>query len=601
MSSELTGERAGGAGIIVLLVCLVTLVVLVVAASFFSGFDFTDEGLLLYVLTHGDDATHISPFYLLFSEIGATFDHLLIGYRFLNLMLLICASILLGWSYVACFARGASGAGLVGVVALVMLASLANYAFGPTLTYNTVSAIAAYLWASGALMTFSVHQRGMAVHGIGRLPVALLTTAIFLALVARPPFGVVLLVFTGIFFFALNARSKVPWNSGATSVMGLSVGLSLGFCLLHTEAIAAIAGMYRLHASSSHTGVIFQYCRQALVFVLVAMVAYALLHLARRVLVWASHLQVAMFFLLGLVMVAISADRLVELLALQRDKVVYAMVVVFTDLAAETIRRTWSRLPGRGLRLHETFWNEEVALLWICFLPAFLSGLSTNGNLFRYAGFSMGLLALPSIGCLYRTTNGFRSHNTRSLLFGGSLFSIVLLLSVLGQYYAPKRNSSYLQQTYLSQSPYLAHVRVEPDIGKGIDALREALTEFGFDFHRDRLLAYPDLPGFIAASGAQAFGYPWVYTGYAEIDELNCGFVEMTRTRDVENVFLLLGSDMGEALSECVFDRIERLPETRARALGGGYHYRDEMEYRLRISGPYALRSHAEHRQTGPK
>ena len=64
----------------------------------FSNFELTGEGYYLYVLLQGRNATFLSPFYLIFHYVGKIFGHKIIGYRLLNLFLLLGSHLYLGWS-----------------------------------------------------------------------------------------------------------------------------------------------------------------------------------------------------------------------------------------------------------------------------------------------------------------------------------------------------------------------------------------------------------------------------------------------------------------------------------------------------------------------
>lgn len=111
-----------------------------------------------------------------------------------------------------------------------------------------------------------------------------------------------------------------------------------------------------------------------------------------------------------------------------------------------------------------------------------------------------------------------------------------------------------------------------------------------FNFDKDRLFAYPDLPGFIAATGAKSFGNAWSFTGYPNSDRSNCVNINLEPVGEVRYVYLLQGDSLGTVLRSCLLKKLVPSANMERRNLGTGMHYRNGNYYHLSIIGPYEMR-----------
>jgi len=235
----------------------------------------------------------------------------------------------------------------------------------------------------------------------------------------------------------------------------------------------------------------------------------------------------------------------------------------------------------------------------VCVSVAFASGVGTSANLFRVAANCMGVLLLPLVLRLYDGTQGFRQRRWQAGAAGCAVLAASLIVVMGSQYLFPHRRGSYASQTYLTSNRYLRHVRIEGDLGEAIDLLQSRLSDAAFDVSRDRLVAYPDLPGLVALTGAKAFGNPWYYSGLERVDELNCGFVAGGDAGSASRVYMILGRELPGALRKCLSEALAERPESLTQPLGHIYHYGNMSNYALVLRGPYSAVSDAGSRELG--
>jgi hypothetical protein len=509
------------------------------------------------------------------------FGHTLVWYRVLTLPLLLAGALLMSWSVLRLWhqPKKTAPAELVIVFSIVFMSSFANFLFVPTISYNTLTVVAAYAWVSGA---FCYLRDDASWEGRLLWP-SVIGSSLFLALCSRLSFGLVLIGLTLLWFPLANRVIGQPVSRGVLPGLLVASLMTSWFCAANWEAVLACADMWELIVSAQHTGLFGQYIRQSIVFGSVCG-AVALL----AVVVWRVHLgkwSIALVAAGVLLIGALFSSEILGLLAKHRVELVYLAVAVCVCLAA----------LGFGVRL----WNggtgsqcvpqERLLVIISCVAVGLVSGLGTNGNVYRVAGHCMGVLALPAIMMLYDATKGFKLRKMAVLFAGGIAGLSAGLIVFLGQFHSPARYGPISLQTHSTRSPYLAHIRIERDLGLAIDRLQLALEEVGFDVAQDRLFAYPDIPGLVAVSGAESFGYPWTWTGYPDVDRLNCWYITRELDQDFRRVYLLLGEELTGDLRDCVDNALEELPGKREIFIGNIVHYRNLREYRLDLSGPFGL------------
>jgi GNAT superfamily N-acetyltransferase len=546
--------------------------IVAIIASFFAGFDVTDEGSLLYAFAWGEEAIHLSPFYLPVSHVGELFGHRLVGYRFLNLSLILAGAVAVALAApTRCVDRAWQQR--VVTIALVCQASLVVYAFTSVLHYNNVIAVGVSLWVAGTLRV-----RAEATTRVGY---AALVVAGALVLFARPPVGLLFCVLTppALWLIARDTRVRhglVAWGVATFLLVGIA-----GY--VYREPLAGVWSLYVLHLTSSHTGLLGQYLRQTALFLVSLAASAFIVEAVRR----RPRLGVAALGICLLVAaISIPMLDLIDPLAAQRDKLVYLLVVLLASIALHSVWRIRRRAacPGTGL-------SGDWVLPIICFGPALLSGVSSNGNIFRYAGYCMGVLALPTIAFLKDATEGYRRYRHVTFAAICLLAGATLVMIYLGQYRFPYRTGPFEVQREETAVPRLSGVRIEEPLRGSLDALRERLDAVGFDRNRDRLFAYPDLPGFAAALALRSYAYPWVYSGYVDVDELNCGLLALSDTTRTRNVWLLLGAPLAGTLRQCVHRHLQAAPDLKRQGIGSLRHYRNERDLDLELIGPYRLLS----------
>ena len=175
--------------------------------TFFKHYDYTDEGLYHYLLIWGPEGTFMSPFYILFHYLGILWGHHIVGYRFLNLVMILASTFFLADS-VFRFLNGLSfkisRSNFWMATGILELLALFHYNSISTLGYDSLSFVSSSLWLGAffRVLPCSNEPREYLPSLFG------LVGANFLAFTARPPYGVMLGFFTVFFLpvcsFILN-------------------------------------------------------------------------------------------------------------------------------------------------------------------------------------------------------------------------------------------------------------------------------------------------------------------------------------------------------------------------------------------------------------
>jgi len=539
------------------------------------------------MLGQGPEVISLSPFYLLFHPIGELFHHLLIGYRFLSLVLLSISACFLsytGWLYIKDETHNSTSSFLA-FTALTFVSSSMFFLLKPTLSYNTLGVISSFLWVSSILLYLRNVEKSQSFFWA----IVLTSFSVFLAFASRPTYGFVLFLGTLLFLFVYKRYN----HGSARKEMGYFLAgsfLFIGcFVLINSSIFSYFPDFFSAARASTHTGLISKY-KNAFIFQYKKFYYFPIFWILFVILLKKRRFLKTAVFLFTLLVITKYVSYLFPYNHTHfRSFTVHLFgFVSLCYLSFLTIEKN----KNRDGVFHKKFLEKRWLIFILPLFAAFFSSFGTNNDMFVMTGYCSGLIALPFIFLLYDVSDGFRKNNIYPLVFG-IIFGSLYLFSILQtQHFSYYRNGPSSSQIYLSKkSTYLKHIKIEKDLGESIDKLIESLHRKNFNFKKDRIFAYPDLPGFLGASGVKSFGSAWNVTKYRNIDNQNCAFLNLEPVIGVvERIYLLKGRELSKGLEDCLFKKIVAAKNLETVFIGRGYHYRNREEYNLLLEGPYFLR-----------
>ena len=117
----------------------------------------------------------------------------------------------------------------------------------------------------------------------------------------------------------------------------------------------------------------------------------------------------------------------------------------------------------------------------------------------------------------------------------------------------------------------------------------------GFNYKSDRLIAYPDMPGYIAATeNAKTYGAAWLFwtsdlKEMNNIDIRNCAELNNETDGEAKRIYLILGGEFSPGFAECFNKKFKRTPSFKYVQLGMDYNHFNKKHMDIRILGPYRI------------
>ena len=572
------------------------------AYSFFFNFDTTDDGFYLQLLTTGTQSIFASPYHVIVHDIGSLFNHELLGYRFLTLITLLIAGIALVSSSLAFFNIKSNLKQKIILYSMVGTFSYFYFNLLPTFSYNTLALLAGSFWLAGIFLLLSKTGTANSL-----MSVLLISSSFVLAFFARPPTGMIFIVMTPIMLFVCRKIFSIQF-SWKWALAGISAGLAGVGAVVYTswEFFSKIFKLYLSLASSSHGNMLGKYIKACVQFggVFAVTVAFfiicVVLYKNRSTLPKKSKIQLIIINSILLVFFILLARKMrgasINILSLL---IVTSIPFAYALLRFNTLYKTKQMSPTIG---------KKVIFWLLCLITAIVIDMGTNGNIIFYASLNMVIAALPLCFWIFFKTD----HFTKKLAYSNLL--IIGSFALVGFYiwhfqfvntYRAKRPASDF--TYSKSSSFLRNIKINPKLAANIDAFSDALKNVGFDRSQDKIFAYPDLPGYISATGCKAFGNSWNFTGYKGIDANNCAYLDFEPLSPTRYVYILSGhaidSDPKDStqklwfgispkLKDKLLSLIEPTENVKEFTVGKPfYHFRNEKKYQLYLKGPYQLKN----------
>lgn len=535
---------------------------MVTAVSLPAFFDVTDEGLHLYLLSTDPHPPFGSAYHALYHPFGVLVSHSLLGYRLLNIGMMLVAGLYFSRRAARFVGRPWEWKECLPWVFIAVVCSLQ-----PTLTpsYHHLARLASLFWSISVLL----HLDGTIPP---RLSSLLLAFSVVCGGMARPQFGLVLAVASLALPLYPEFRKSIRW--------GVILGSwGLGLVLFHGPA-----GNYIEH----------------LFFVrplLQASTHQSLLRTAVGGIWWLSRLYAPYLILLAVHggyahyrqkrgwRESFSQDGfpLLVILALACHTAFHVAHgtggwAVLVPLALLVVSRLLLGLPEVR--------RPEPILAGLAMFVSIAHSLGSNGYFVSYM--LLNPVFAITLGFIVRPAS---SRRLRDLAPTCAYLGLLCILLLRSQVFSHQRSGNLAEQSHPGSGiPFLGGVRIREDVGATMRNLLAALRAEDA-VGSGSIVAYPDIPGYVAVSGLTAFGSAWYFTRYPNVDALNCGHLALGAGAGEERVYLLKAADFSPTFKRCFESRLR--PDERrffTRGLGRFWDYRSASSRNLELSGPYLRR-----------
>ena len=576
-----------------------------------------DEGALLYYLSQGYSETTFSTFHILPNLIGQLFNHSILGYRVLNLVLfLLCAY------YATCrtryFINGdnkSPRADLIYNFLFITLFTFFFYSYIPTVSYNSTITLAIFLWVG----SFCSIINPQSSYKGNKLDLLLFSLSIFMALSSRMSFGIALILFTLLVSTLLYAkyRNEIPTNF---KVFAFSLLASvLVYVAVSFDNLIYISKVSSDFASSSHANLLDSYLDFFSkyfdkIFPLKIFVASILIFIANFILqphtteqrskILSLHRGIK--YLSITIIIFLAFKKIIKELgefyvvtgapssmSSQILLNMFSLLLIFNFLyilyqIIIYIRFNKSEVKDRALK--------KLTLASLVVFAVLASPIGTNSNIIVFSALSMGPFALPFVNFFRNSDFEFKFKHLVGLILIFFISSSLLIIVYKEQVFHYRRNAEYKHQTHKAiSSSRLKNVLIEKEIANNIDNISLHLGEMGFNYKSDRLIAYPDMPGYIAATeNAKTYGAAWLFwtsdlKEMNNIDIRNCAELNNETDGEAKRIYLILGGEFSPGFAECFNKKFKRTPSFKYVQLGMDYNHFNKKHMDIRILGPYRI------------
>jgi len=576
-----------------------------------------DEGALLYYLSQGYSDVTFNAFHILPNLIGKLFNHSILGYRILNLvLLLICAK------YATCkiysFVNNKEKSSKLDTVCnflVVGLFTLFFYCYIPTISYNSTITLAIFLWIG----SFCSLMNSKNLDKKNKSDLVIFSLSIFMALSSRIFFGISLILLSLLIsiFLSLEKQSRIKINLWV--LVSLLISSILFYCLISFGNLIYLSKISSSFALSSHTDLVSSYVSflnkyfnkifpvkiflaSLLVFVVHLFLKFNTSIKKNRFLLLFHSIQylsiIIIFFLSFKKIIKELGDFYVisgapSSMSSQILLNIFSLILIFNliyILYQLILYLQSNELEIRDLAL------KKFLLTLIIVLAVLSSPVGTNSNLLVFSALSIGPFSLPLVNFFRNTSLKFKFKYFFELALIFLIASSLLIIIYKEQILHYRRNAEYKEQTHHSiSSSKLKNILIEQRVADNIDAINVYLEEIGFNYESDRLISYPDMPGYIAATNAKTYGPVWFFGEFSDVKEMhkidirNCSELINEVDDKTKYLYVILGGEFSSGFNGCFNVKFKKASNFKERYIGDDYNYFNKRYMKLRILGPYGI------------
>lgn len=577
--------------------------------GFFSDFGLRDdEGFYLYYLKHGINEPTFTFFHSIGNILGSIFSYNLIGFRFLNLILLL-VSINISVFYALQFyfdTFSVKNKYFYLVIVLVSISTLGFFSFIPTFSYTSCATIACFFWSA---FIFNASKQGREEDL--RYYSLLILTFIF-AIGSRIQLFIILSATLPFFlFFIKNFMNKKANISIIRTILVLFIFTAI-FLFFHLHFIAEILPVGKIIYKTTHDSLLMFYLSNVIYLlthqdfyivyisiVLISIYAYFESKKYKRIHINFIILIILILILKDLYGFSKSYFDIAGTPSNYSNRALRYLFIlfIFTPPIIGLFNFLKSRLGNARYVVDKKF----LFIYIVCLVGALSSSIGNNSNFIFWSAFSLGLPSIPLFLCiLYRQVD----ISTRFVVIAVILISVINVSIIYReQIYQFRRSPIKSKDFKVSSSDYLKNIRVDSYSADVINNFLKTLDNISFDYKTDRIFAYPELPGLLATSDALSFGdahnqHQFSKKNFRELKSIEtkiCAFLKYEDKSKVRNIYILSGEDMSEAVANCLNAIIDTKSEVKSYDLGAilniGMAFNDYVEYKTKITfiGPYKV------------
>ncbi len=592
------------------------LLFVIIFYSFFSNYDVTHEGYFFYNHQQGfKEATNVSGVNLITYPLGFLFAHTLIGYRVSNLFLIIVIAVFYAVSIKKfMIPEEINNDAYCIIINFINISAIGFFVLMPVLDYSAFNTLAAVGWVS-SIMQFLYYNEKDIKSNFKYVFLLLIGFFIFLAIISRFTFGIPLLFITFALFIFFKKYYSIKIISNFIIVLLPIIIISLIiYFYLDKKTISELIvwidfyshnNRFDNSSSSDVTYLIVKYMKSIKNFIIFSL---------KNVFIYLS-----IYLLLKTILIKYfnCNNKNNVLKFIKYLIIVIFMIINFISLLEPYFHNEYKHFWGfSNFRIvlavffilivyNLVKWKSNSSKKNILLFLLILIGLSNSvGSIDDFINMASLSIVLPAgfIICLfYSNKNSFKAEKIYLFLLTFFLAINVGFCTIYEQIIYAKRNSNWSYQTHLSKySPYLKYIKIEKDLAMHIDKLWQLLHEIDFDFNRDRIYAFGDVPGLLSAVGAKAYGESWVFiesyitNDYKSSWNRSLTAVKLDKNSDTRYIYILstnileIPEPIMKYLNDILKPRIS-IPEKYNLGKGVYHWYNKNVVYDITLEGPFEI------------
>ena len=232
--------------------------------------------------------------------------------------------------------------------------------------------------------------------------------------------------------------------------------------------------------------------------------------------------------------------------------------------------------------------NKNIIYLFFLVIVIQFHSIGTNTILLNISSISIVTISTILI-CLLITTK----FNKVTIIFI-TLISFVYSLHTVIVYQKEdyRRNLGHDHQNTVSiKSKTFKNLYIEKDLANTIDSLIENLIELNFDFNKDYIFGYPDIPGLLVGINCKSLGSSWKISGYNDSQKqiINDTIQSLNNLKNNDKVFLIIDENTtnDNKIINIIENRLSRSNDFKEVFSGEFFHHRNKKVFKCKIIGPY--------------
>ena len=570
------------------IMCLVCVIGTIIT-SFLTNFDNSDEGYNIYMSINGSsEVASGTGAHIVGHFFGEMFNHKILGYRLTELILMLLMPIYLLFSIKKFAFNTIKTSFTVKLYAgsLTCILSCGFFIWMPSFDYNFMAVFTGVISAATVLLYCHYYQYNKKT---SLFLLVLLAFTLVCSVVCKFSFGIPLIMM--IIGIMLIFKSKInikfiPFFIHVSILIIFFFGLFYLMFPVHSENFINILkfsfdpssdnlGSHTIESLSSNYSLVIKRFIVKVVYKFILL--WGIIFLLIRFFANSRHNGVndLIKIIITLVMTIISLNHIpfLNLIPTRRLSSFYSIQM----LGAAIIIAITLYLIGKYRA--RVFYKLTFVLL-LC-LITLMHPLGTGLN-FMFASF-LNLAFMGAIASMFIIVDTYKLRKNKLFAVIVLICSTFVITSNIAQsgilHY--RRNAPYSGQTsYSEKSEFLSGIKIEENLANTIDSLIDTLIAINFDYDTDKIMAYCNMPGLLAATGARSFGESWMITGYSNSISRMIFHLKLEPIGKCDKIYIL--KDKNEDINLEVKKNLDNIilpynSETHSYEIGKFYNYRNSL------------------------